>query len=378
MKNEKRALFQFPLPVRFKIGDTAYEESIEISKEREDFYIALDAAPSIVRLDPDLSVLAKIDFTVADELLLAQLGDSSDAIGRIEAVKQLAKKKNKLAVEKLAEALNADAFFAVREAAAKGLGSVRSSEAFEALQKSLVQEDARVRQSVVQAVRNFYSDDAYNLLKSLVDQESNPGISTIAIRELGKYSKPDQRNDLLKLLQSESYDHAVARAAIDAMGAQDDPFYVDPLLRILETDEEKFTSGGFSSAMIVLGRLAKNEESKTEVRTFLMRQVDHLKRNVARAAMRALGELHDPKAIPLLESFVAADRDSKDGRAAKQALDILRKEVRAPVPEEVNRLRNHVSDLDAQLKRVNEDLKNLRSQFKEALEVSKAKRSEVN
>jgi aminopeptidase N len=369
MKSEKRALFDFPLPVRFKVGDKVHEESITISKEREDFYIALDAAPSIVRLDPDLSVLVKIEFKPAEALLIEQLGDTSDVVGRIEAVKQLAEKKNDVAVEKLGEALNKDAFFAVRQAAAEGLGSIRDAKAFDVLQRSLDQGDARVRQSVVQAIRKYYSDDAYNVLKTLVDQESNPGIRTTAIRELGNYAKPELRYDLLDLLQSESYGHAIARAAIDAMGAQDDPFYVEPLRRALESDEANFTSSGFSNALIVLGRLARNEESKTEVCVFLMRQVDHLKRNVARSAMRALGELHDSKAKPLLDSYVAADSESEDGRAAKQALDILRKEVRAPVPEAVNRLGGQVNDLEAQLKRVNEDLKSLRAQFKEALKV---------
>ncbi len=368
MKNEKRPLFDFPLPVRFKLGDKVHDETITISQEREDFYIGLPSAPDIARIDPDLTVLAKINFKPSDKQLIAQIEDSTDAIGRLEAAKQLADKRN---VEKLKTALNEDAFFAVRVAAAEGLQSIHNDDAFAALKDSLAQTDARVRKAVVRALTSYYSDDAFNALKSVADQESNPEIRANAIRAIGKYSKPELMSDLLELLQSDSHGHAIARAAIDAMRSQDDAFYVEPLKRALETDEAKFTSGGFASALSVLGHLARNEEAKTKVRSFLMQHVDHLKRNVARAAMGALGTLGDAKAAALLESYVAADSESADGKAAKNALNQLRKKAGPPVPAEVNRLRGEVNDLRSQLKQLNGDIKTLRARFKESLETEK-------
>ncbi len=376
MMNEKRALFRFPLPIRFKMGDKVIEETIEIAQQREDFYFGLDAAPEIVRIDPEITVLAKVELALPEKLLVAQLEDESDAMGRLLAVEQLGGKKNALAIEKLTAALNGDPFFAVREAAAKGLGGIRKEEAFSALQQSLAQEDARVRRAVVSAIGRSYSEEAYNLLKRVADQESNPEIRSQAIGQLGKYAKPELRSYFLELLGSESYDHALAGAAIRAMRAHDDAFYVEPLLRTLEQDEAKFTSGGYSSALRTLGRLARNEESKEAVRVFLMGHTDHLKRRVARAAMSALGELGDPKAMPLLQSFVAIDADSEDGKAAQSALGKLQKEAGPPVPEEVNRLRGEVNDLRAQLKQLNDDIKTLRAQFKESLKTASASEEE--
>lgn len=366
MKDEKRALFRFPLPIRFKHGEEVREETIEIAREREDFYFEFSAAPDIVRIDPEVTVLAKVDFTPPEKLLLAQLDDESDALGRLQAVPALARKKSAAVVEKLSAVLNEDPFFAVREAAAEGLGSIRSAEAFVALRDSLRQEDARVRLAVTSEVRKFYSGDAFNVLKSIADQEANPDIQTVAVRELGKYAKPELRPYFLELLAGESYEHEVAGAAIRAMRSQDDPYYVEPLRRTLEQDEAKFTSRGFSSALVTLGRLARDQESKAEVRTFLMQHVDHLKREVARSAMRALGELGDPKAIPLLESYTAADADSPDGMAAQRALEEIQRKERPQAPEQVNRLQGEVDDLRAQLNQVNSDIKALRAQFKEA------------
>ena len=87
--------------------------------------------------------------------------------------------------------------------------------------------------------------------------------------------------------------------------------------------------------------------------------------------MAALGTLGDAKAAALLESYVAADSESADGKAAKNALNQLRKKAGPPVPAEVNRLRGEVNDLRSQLKQLNGDIKTLRARFKESLETEK-------
>jgi uncharacterized coiled-coil DUF342 family protein len=82
--------------------------------------------------------------------------------------------------------------------------------------------------------------------------------------------------------------------------------------------------------------------------------------------------LRDPKAISVLETFVAADRESAEGKAAQAAIDKIRKEESPRVPEEVNTLRSQVGDLRNQLKGMSEEMKALRAQFKEAVEAMKA------
>ncbi len=366
--NEKRPLFRFPLPVKLVVGEEVRHEVIEISKDREDFYLTLDQAPEIVRFDPDLTVLAKINFQPKDKMLVSQLGDQSDVIGRLLAVQQLGKKKSKDALEHLSKALNNDGFYAVRQAAANGLASIRSPEAFEALKGSLDQSDARVRQTVVSALTKFYSAEAYNALKGVADREANPDIRAQAINSLGAYAKPELRTFLLRELSTESYHHQIARNAVGAMRGQDDPFYVRPILRHLQESEALFPSRNFSSALKNLAYLARHDEDKTEVREFLIGHVDHLKGNVARSAMSALGELNDSKAIPVLSTFVAADADSDNGKAAQAAIKRLRKnEVSSNAPAEVDQLRGQVQDLEKQLKGVSDEMKTLQARFKEAM-----------
>ena len=367
--NEERPMFRFPLPVKFVIDDVEHHETIEISNDREDFYLTMPAAPTIVRFDPELTVLAKVTFKPNEKMLEAQLGDASDVIGRLLAVRQIADKKGKNALELLSKALNHDSFYAVRQAAANGLAGMRSSESFAALQESLEQTDARVRQTVVNALSKFYSNDAYNTLKGVAEREANPDIRAQAISHLGAYAKPELQTFLLRELRTESYRHKIARNAIGAMRGQDDPFFVRPILRHLQAFEALFPSRNFSSALKNLAYLARHDEDKSAVREFLVGHLDHLKGNVARSAMSALGELNDPKAIPVLATFVAADAESADGKEAQATINRLRKnEASSNAPAEMNRLRGHVQDLEKQLKGMSQEVKTLQARFKEAME----------
>ncbi len=378
MTNEKRPIFRFNLPVKFVVGDKTELRTIEISRDREDFYLTLEAAPGVVRFDPEVTVLAKVNFEPNEKMLLAQLADQDDVIGRLLAVQQLARKKNKVTLEHLGRILKEDPFFAVRQAAADGLAAMRTPESFAALQGALDQSDARVRQSVVRGLTRFYSDEAYNALKGIADREANPDIRTVAIGGIGSYARPELRPYLVGLLPSDSYQNSIAGEAIAAMRKQDDAFYVEPLLRHLEKSEASFPSRGFAQALKTLAYLARHEDNKDAVRDFLLGKVDHLKDSVAIAAVAALGELRDARAIPVLTTFVAADSESPHGKAAQSAIDQIRKnEAPGKAPAEVNRLRGQVQDLEKQLKGLSEELKTLQARFKEALPPASEKKQEA-
>src|SRR5262249_8144164 len=111
--SEDILLFNFPLPVRFKSKSGAVDKILTVKERAEDFYISLPEAPEIVRIDPDVTVLAKITFTPPPPMLEAQLKDSTDAMGRLLAVELLATRRDVAAVGKLKQALNNDSFYAV-------------------------------------------------------------------------------------------------------------------------------------------------------------------------------------------------------------------------------------------------------------------------
>ena len=66
--DENVMLFELNLPVRFQVGEKSIRRTLRITSKSEAFYFKLDSAPRIVRIDPDLTVLAKVSFSPPNTL----------------------------------------------------------------------------------------------------------------------------------------------------------------------------------------------------------------------------------------------------------------------------------------------------------------------
>jgi aminopeptidase N len=157
----------------------------------------------------------------------------------------------------------------------------------------------------------------------------------------------------------------LAEAAVDAIRSQRDPAYLEVLLNVLSEREGDLTTSGFSSGLHALAVLAADEEDKTAYREFLLRHVNHLKRGVQLAAIRALGTLGDPQSIAVLATFAAGSQESPRTQAAEEAIRRLREG--RPQAAEVSTLRNEVMALQKQ----NRELK---QQFEETVKRIEAAR----
>jgi aminopeptidase N len=352
-------LFNIPVTIRFKGEFGTSNQVIRVKNKEEDFYFSLPSAPKIVRIDPEYTLLMKVNFSIPTPLLHAQLADQTDTVGRLLAIEQLANKKDKETVAKLQQVLKDEPFYGVRIEASRALRSIHSDEALTALLASTKQSDARVRRQVVSDISVFYHDTAYDSAQKIVAQEKNPDIVAVGIRSFGTYAKPEVREALLKFLESESFRNVLADAAIDAIRAQDDPSYIAPLLDTLSKREGDFASRDFSQALDTLAYLARNEEKKDSVREFLVGKVNHKRRTIKLASINALGTLGDPKAIAVLETFATASKESRERTAATRAIASLRAE-RKPV-DEFKGLRQEVMDLQKTNRELRKDLDTLKS-----------------
>jgi aminopeptidase N len=363
-------LFQFPLPVRFKSPAGTIDRQITVKEKSEDFYFALPEAPKLVRIDPELTLLAKIKFNPPEAMLQEQLKDKQDIIGRVLAIEQLANKKDHGAVQTLKEVLKNDPFYVVRVEAARALKAIHNDEAFAALADSLEQSDARVRHETLSALIAFYRSETYDVVVKQLEQEKNPDILSRTIRSLGSYTRPEVHDTLIRFLNSDSYRNSLADAAIVAIQAQDDPNFLEPLIKALKEHQAAFTSYGFGRGLEAVAHLARNEEKKDAPREFLLSYVNHRKRTVQLAALRALGDLGDTKSIPVLETFAASSKDSPQHDAADHAISALRA-ARKPA-DEWRDLRNEVLELQKQ----NRDLKKEMDTLKKRMDASEPKPAE--
>ncbi|HWW02179.1 MAG TPA: M1 family aminopeptidase [Candidatus Acidoferrum sp.] len=359
--NANVLLFQFPLVIRFKGKDATIDRTIQVTKKQEDFYFPLASAPELVRVDPEYTLLAKIKFTLPAPMLYAQLADQHDVVGRLLAIEQLSPKKDKQSLAKLKQTLNEDSFYGVRIEAAKAVRAIHTDEALDALLGSRKQSDARVRREVVDDIGGFYDDKALAASQQVLGQEKNPDILSAALGELGGYAKPGVGDTLLKFLNSDSYRNELAEAAISGLRSQDDPAAIAPLTEALSKREGEFTSRGFSQGLQTLAYLARNEEKKDQVLEFLVARVNHKKKSVQLADLRALDTLGDPRAIAVLEKFATASKASPERAAAERAVADLRA-LRKPVDDFKN-LRQEVLDLEKANRDLRKELDDLKKKF---------------
>ena len=314
-----------------------------------------------MRVDPELSVLAIINFAPPESMLSAQLVDKKDLVGRLIAAEQFGAKRDRGAVARLKESLNNDAFYGVRLAASQALRAIQTDEAYEALLASTKQSDARVRRHVLSDIAGFYREGSYAAAKKVLEEEKNPDIKALALVSLGAYGKPEIHEKLLDALNSTSYRNILADAAINAMRAQDDPSYIGPLRETLQKKETAFTTAGFSRALENLAHLARNEEKKDSLREFFVGYVNSNKKRVQLAALNGLGTLGDSKAIAVLEKFTNAGKESPERIAAEKSLASLRDAKKPSV--ELGQIRNEVLNLQKENRALRKDFDDLKKKL---------------
>jgi aminopeptidase N len=354
-------LFDVPLPVRLTGPFGITNQMLVVNRDQEDFYIALPTAPKLVRIDPDLTLLAKVNFEPSKPMLESQLDDKLDVVGRLLAIEQFAKQKDKATVEKLGDVLRHDPFYGVRVEASKALKTIHTDEALQALLAAVEQPDARVRRQVFDDISDFYRETAFEKALAAVGAEKNPEILAIIVGGLSGYGKAEVKEVLLKLLNSPSYRNRLAEAAIRGIRLQDDPAYVASLVEALRTNGAAFTSRGFGQGLMTLGYLGRNEPDKTEVREFIATYINDRRDPVQNAAIRAFGELEDERALAMLNKFASGGKENATKRAADEAIEKIRA-ARKPADDFKN-LRQEVTDLRKANADLRKDLDDLKAKF---------------
>lgn len=359
--NDDVMLFHFPTKLRFIVDGKAVDSEIEVTETEQDFYVPLTDKPTVVRFDPDYSVLADITFKKSDDLLAAQIEQSDDMIGRILACKALESRKTHSSVELLSERLNNDPFYGVRIAAAKALGEHESDEADAVLEESWSrQSDARVRLAVVREVLSRVKPSTEALAYSILDQESNPAIQSEAIEALAIFPTEQSRDRLVKLLESNSFRNELALSAAATMGKQLDPTFISPMLEMIRTRKAEFSSGSYGRLLSTLAKLAKDQDGQDQVFELLRDELDNPKETIQTSAISGLGSLGDVRARSLLDSLAGSSR-SRIERAANQAIKNLDDEEPL-VPAEVKQFRETMQEMRDEMKSMKEQIETMKKE----------------
>ena len=343
------ALFHFPLKLRFKSASATIDRVVQIEEKQTDLYFPLDASPEIFRVDPDYALLAKISVDVPRKLLVAQVKDETDVIGRIIAFDQLSKSRDKETVDLIAERLRKDPFYGVRIEAADALGKIRNDEALQALIASAEQPDARVRQKISIETAGWFDEVAAKFAHRVLEEEKNPDIRHHAARTLGVYPGEKHREALLAALKSDSYQEVLADGAIDAIRARRDAGVLDALIAELENVDNQFSTPAFNNGIRTIATLARdldNGKQKDRAYHFLVKHASSPRQRIQLAAIQALGTMRDDRAEALLSNFASGTNDASETTAATRALEQLR--ANRTTGSELQSLRTEILDLKKQ------------------------------
>jgi aminopeptidase N len=341
-------LYRLEVPVRFLMGAGANSQdfSVTLTKAEEDFYFPLTKAPEVVRVDPEYTLLAKVDFNPPPDMLKKQL--TSDVIGRMLAMQALERKKDADSVKLLVGVLQNDAFHGVRSEAAKSLKKIATPEARTALAQSLTQPDARVRREVVDALAAFPSNEAYEALWKQAAQEKNPLVLAAIIKSWAARPGNDQVSKALRQhLAAATYHNITAAAAITTLRAQDDGTAVPLILERLRKDALNFDGNDYASALDAVAFLASDEKhpQRDAVLAFLTTQLNSPKEMVRSASAKALGTLRDPRALALLSPLVAVSKPFLDPVRDQAEKSVASLQAELAGPQHLKNLWDKVQEL---------------------------------
>ncbi|MBI2467611.1 MAG: HEAT repeat domain-containing protein, partial [Candidatus Rokubacteria bacterium] len=318
------ALFAVPLELELAWGRRQRKrvrENVDAKEHR--FSYRLPREPEMVRVDPDHWLLARWEIGLPAPLWRAQLTRDRHPLGRIRAAQALGRLGTAEAVAWLAAALRRERVWAVQVEIATALGQIRSDAALTALLAAVRVADPRARRAVVRALGEFRSARAVPVLTRLVREDPSYFVAAEALRALGRTRDRDVAPVLLRALrEAESWNDTVRVGAVEGLAE----LGADGTLATLRARTRYgYPHPSRMAALRMLARLGRGD--RAALATLRARTRDANLR-VQLAAIGALGQLGDERAIPRLEALAEArDVDGRIRRTAAEALRAIRGDV---------------------------------------------------
>ncbi|HEY7270041.1 MAG TPA: M1 family aminopeptidase, partial [Dehalococcoidia bacterium] len=310
-------VFRLPLTIDFT-PDAGERQSfkVEMNDREQAFYFPLVARPRMARIDPGMHVLKAIDFQRSGEMLREQLANDDDVLGRIDAARALGKKGDADAIAALGKAVRGDAFWGVQSEAARALGSIRSSAALDELLASMSIPEGRSRRSVMSALGEFRDERAAEALdRVLRDGDASYYVEANAAAAIGKTRSPRALGALELAMSKDSHNEVIRSTAMGGFAETHDAAALPIVMDWTSYGRPQQVRMAAASS---LGKLADfvSDAQKSDIVDRLIEMLSDPWYRCQTAAIDALKDIKDPKALPHLQRI--ADREL-DGRVVRMA-----------------------------------------------------------
>lgn len=343
--------FCFDLPLLVGSAEAPRASRVAVTGRHTVAVVPLEAAPEIVRVDPEGSVLHRLDMDPGTVVLLRQLV-ASDARGRIQAGALLLRHAGRTGAEAIRGAFETECFWGVRVKWAQALGRATSEAALDAL-------------------------------LALAESHADPKSLAALLRALGKYRDPRIVAVLGRRLDA-GLPYRAAEAALEGLGAQREAAPLDRLIAAARVPGH----GGFvqAGALRALGATRRSDALEPLLEALTLGHVPDRVRHAAAEGLGALASslghrpreraiealtdaLRDP--LPKVQLAAAAALGRARARKAASALEGLARQLSS---QDAARVRRILRDLTGsggdkarseELEQLNERLRKLAARVEE-------------
>ncbi|MCC6278143.1 MAG: HEAT repeat domain-containing protein [Oligoflexia bacterium] len=346
-------VFRLNTVVEIHFDDEVKKFPIEISEKDQLVFMPLHMKPKFVVLDPGNHCLKSLDWSLPQDMIAEQLKSDSCVVGKVWAMKHLAKDSNRQGIDLLIERLKTDKFFAVRGEAALALGETGSRVAKEALLAQLsLEKDSRVRSKICAGLGNFHDEDVGAGLSKIVENEKHPFVRGAACRALGKTKWKGAFEVLKKALDIASWNDFVCAAAISGLRSLRDDRALELFVEYSKYGAPKF------------GRLAAVEAlsdyglDRKDIHEHLETLLDDRFFRVRFAAVSAISQRKNPAGAGALDDLAHRVTDghlkAHALRSKKSLLESLRH------PSELTEFQKSLEKLQEESRKLKDELQGLK------------------
>ncbi|MEK6704785.1 MAG: M1 family aminopeptidase [Bdellovibrionota bacterium] len=382
-------LFHLPVVIDFTMSDgQRITHSLEIGEARERVLIACPSKPLMVRFDPDNWIPKTVKFSRTREMLLYQLVNDPDCIGRIGAAKELAKTADQEVVESLGKAVLKDHFWGVKAEIASILAEIRTQAACDGLTqaiRALDVEHPKARRAIVKALGKFKNEKASSVLRKIAEKDVSYYVeaeatiawaSSVTRADLIGATSPDAERIsglieefLSSQLKKDSHRDAIRSASLKAftnipgIGSGDRQGSVT---KVVSWTKRGLPHDARIAAVDCLGQIAKGagQLERTRILAVFTELADEDDFRLRMALVGALEKSEMSEAISLLSRIKMLDVDGRVRKNANFGIGVL--ETARTMPESV-------SNLKAALEKLEEEQRKLRSMLEDQRVVNKEK-----
>lgn len=248
-------------------------------------------------------------------------------------------------IDALARVLSDErAFWGTRAECASALGKIRAREGFEALAKAAMAPHPKVRRAAVEALGSYRTSEAVEAIRPHALRDESYLVEGEAARALGHTRQAAAFDLLVDLLDRPSWFDVVRAGAIDGLASLRDDRALPHLIAGVRYGHPARVR---RAAAVALPKLASDRKARDTLEQ-LLDDSDPLLRI---DAVRALGELGDPKARPALRDQLDTDNDPRVRRRIREVMRDLAEPKRAtePLRDELEKLQGEHSELKARM-----------------------------